>query len=197
MVYLHEIVLPGETSGGQHLCVCLSHAEYAEECGFAVLASLRKVQASWWRPLVDRDDFTPHAGYEALDLARAVDTSQMVSVPLAALTSAAGRVSAHVVADTMKVIPALFQLSGPWEVRGAVHQIRGWPEDTAAVLVLNDNALDNPNVRHFLVLPYIEGDWRKELVLVHADDLGEEVRVLSDAEQVLLSTDLRSMFPIT
>jgi hypothetical protein len=51
------------------------------------------------------------------------------------------------------VLPALFQFDGPWEVRGAVHQIHGWPEDTAAVLVLNDNALDNPMVRHFLALP--------------------------------------------
>jgi hypothetical protein len=51
-------------------------------------------------------------------------------------------------------------------------------------------------VRHFLVVPYEEGDWRKELVLVGADDLGEEVRVLSDSEQVLLSKDLRSMFPM-
>jgi hypothetical protein len=196
MVYLHEIVLPGETSGGKHLCVCLSRAEYAEESGLAVLASLRKVQASWWRPLVERYDFAPSAGREGLDQARAVDTSQMVSVPVAALTSVAGRVSARVVADTMKVLPALFQLSGPWEVRGAVHQIRGWPEDISAVLVLNDDALDNPSVRHFLVVPYKEGDWRKELVLVGADDLGEEVRVLSDSEQVLLSKDLRSMFPM-
>ena len=196
-VYLHEIVLPGETSGGRHLCVCLSHAEYAAETGLAVLASLRKVQASWWRPLVERYHFTPTAGHEALDQARAVDTSQMVSVPVSALTTVAGRVSARVVADTMKVLPALFQLSGPWEVRGAVHHVRGWPEDTTAVLVQNDNALDNPTVRHFLVVPYEEGDWRKELVLVNADDLGEELRVLSDAEQVLLSKDLRSIFPLT
>jgi len=178
LVYLHEIVLPEERSGGKHLCVCLSHAEYATKYGFAVLASLRKVQSSWWRPLVDRDDFTPYAACEALDQARAVDTSQMVSVPVTAL-------------------PALFQLHGPWEVRGAVHQIRGWPRDTAAVLVLNDDALDNPTVRHFLALPYEQGDWRMELVLVSADDLGEEVRVLSDAEQVLLSVDLRSIFPLT
>jgi len=197
MVYLHEIVLPGETSGGKHLCVCLSHSEYAEESGMAVLASLRKVQASWWRPLVDRDDFAPNAACEALDQARAVDTSQMVSVPVTVLTSVAGRVSARVVADTMKVLPALFQFRGPWEVRGAVHQVRGWPDDTSAVLVLNDDALDNPTVRHFLALPYEEGDWRKELVLVDAADLGEEMRALSDAEQVLLSADLRSMFPLT
>lgn len=197
MVYLHEIVLPGETSGGKHLCVCLSNAEYAEESGLAVLASLRKVQASWWRPLVDREDFTPNAAWEALDQARAVDTSQMVSVPITELTSVAGRVSARVVADTMKVLPALFQFRGPWEVRGAVHEVRGWPEGTSAVLVLNDNALDNPMVRHFLALPYEEGDWRKELVLVNAADLGEEVRVLSDAEQLLLNADLRSMFPLT
>ena len=196
MVYLHEIVLPGESSGGKHLCVCLSHAEYAEENGLAVLASLRKVQASWWRPLVERVDFSPNAGCDALDQARAVDTSQMVSVPITALTGAVGRVSARVVADTMKVLPALFQFRGPWEVRGAVHQIRGWPEDTAAVLVLNDDALDNPSVRHFLTVPYEEGDWRKELVLVNAADLGEEMRVLSDAEQVLLSADLQSIFPL-
>lgn len=197
MVYLHEIVLPGETSGGKHLCVCLSHAEYAQETGFAVLASLRKVQGSWWRPLVDRHDFTPNAAWDALDQARAVDTSQMVSVPIASLTSAAGRVSARVVADTMKVLPALFQFGGPWEIRGAVHHVRGWPEGTTAVLVLNDNALDNPTVRHFLALPYEEGDWRKTLVLVNVADLGEEMRVLSDAEQVLLSKDLRSIFPMT
>jgi len=197
MVYLHEIVLPGESSGGKHLCVCLSHSEYAKESGLAVLASLRKVQSSWWRPRVDPDDFAPNAGYEALDQARAVDTSQMVSVPLTALTSVAGRISARVVEDTMEVLPALFQLRGPWEVRGAVHQVRGWPDGTAAVLVLNDDALDNPMVRHFLALPYEEGDWRRELVLVNAADLGEEVRVLSDAEQVLLSADLRSMFPLT
>lgn len=197
LVYLHEIVLPGETSGGKHLCVCLSHSAYAKECGLAVLASLRKVQSSWWRPLVDREDFVPNAGCDALDQARAVDTSQMVSVPITALTSVAGHVSARVVADTMKVLPALFQFDGPWEVRGAVHQIHGWPEDTAAVLVLNDDALDNPMVRHFLVLPYEEGDWRKALVLVNAADLGEEVRVLSDAEQRLLSADLRSIFPLT
>jgi hypothetical protein len=49
LVYLHEIVLPGETSGGKHLCVCLSHAEYARKYGRAVLASLRKVQSGWWR----------------------------------------------------------------------------------------------------------------------------------------------------
>ncbi|MDP1891546.1 MAG: hypothetical protein Q8K55_11700 [Gemmatimonadaceae bacterium] len=162
----------------------------------AVLASLRKVQASWWRPLVDRDDFAPSAACDALDQARAVDTSQLVSVPVAALTSIAGRVSARVVADTMKVLPALFQLRGPWEVRGAVHQIRSWPADTAAVLVLNDDALDNPTVRHFLAVPYEQGDWRKELVLVNAADLGEEVRVLSDFEQDLLSADLRSIFPL-
>jgi hypothetical protein len=101
------------------------------------------------------------------------------------------------VADAMKVLPALFQFDGPWEVRGAAHQIHGWPEDTAAVLVLNDNALDNPMVRHFLALPYEQGDWRNELVLVSAADLGEEVRILSDAEQRLLSADLRSIFPLT
>ncbi len=196
MVYLHEIVLPGETSGGKHLCVCLSQAEYASKYGLAVLASLRKVPSSWWRPRVARDDFTPHARYDALDQARAVDTSQMVSVPITALTSVVGRVSTRVVADTMQVLPALFQFRGPWEVRGAVHQIRGWPDDIAAVLVLNDNALDNPMVRHFLVLPYEQGDWRIELVLVSAADLGEEVRVLSDAEQALLSADLRSIFPL-
>jgi hypothetical protein len=196
MVYLHEIVLPGEPSGGRHLCVCLSHREYSEESGLAVLASLRRVPSSWWRPRVDPDDFMPNPGYEALDQARAVDTSQMVSVPITALTSVAGRVSARVVEDTMEVLPALFQFRGPWEVRGAVHQVRGWPEGTAAVLVLNDDALDNPMVRYFLALPYEEGDWRKELVLVNAADLGEEVRVLSDAEQVLLSADLRSIFPL-
>lgn len=196
MVYLHEIVLPGESSGGRHLCVCLSHREYSEESGLAVLASVRKVPSSWWRPRVDPDDFTPNAGYEPLDQARAVDTSQVVSVPVTALTSVAGRVSARVVEDTMQVLPALFQFRGPWEVRGAVHQVRGWPEGTAAVLVLNDNALDSPTVRHFLAVPYEEGDWRKELILVNAADLGEEVRVLSDAEQVLLSADLRSIFPL-
>lgn len=197
MVYLHEIVLPGEPSGGRHLCVCLSHREYSEDTGLAVLASVRKVPSNWWRPRVDPDDFTPNAGYEALDQSRAVDTSQMVSVPLTALTSVAGRVSARVVEDTLEVLPALFQFRGPWEVRGAVHQIRGWPEGTAAVLVLNDDALDNPMVRHFLVVPYEEGDWRKALVLVNAADLGAEVRVLSDAEQGLLSADLRSIFPLS
>ena len=196
MVYLHEIVLPGESSGGRHLCVCLSRTEYAQEHGLAVLASVRKMQASWWRPLVDRDDFMPNPGYETLDHARAVDTSQMVSVPLTALTSVAGRVSARVVEDTLQMLPALFQFRGPWEVRGAVHEVRGWPEGTSAVLVLNDDALDNPMVRHFLALPYEEGDWHMALVLVNAADLGEEVRVLSDAEQVLLSADLRSMFPL-
>lgn len=196
MVYLHEIVLPGEPSGGRHLCVCLSRREYSEESGLAVLASLRKVQSSWWRPRVAPDDFTPSAGYEPLDQARAVDTSLMVSDPITALTRVAGRVSARVVEDTMDLLPALFQFRGPWEVRGAVHQVRGWPEGTAAVLVLNDDALDNPMVRHFLALPYEEGDWRKELVLVNAADLGAEVRVLSDAEQVLLSADLRSIFPL-
>lgn len=197
MVYLHEMVLPGETSGGKHLCVCLSHAEYAKEHGLAVLASLRKVRSSWWRPMVDRDDFTPSAAFEALDQARAVDTSHMVSVPAAALTTVAGRVSDRVVADTMQVIPALFQFRGPWEVRGAVHRICGWPAGTEAVLVLNDAALDNPTVRHFLAVPYEQGDWRNELVLVNAADLAEEVRVLSDAEQALLSADLRSIFPLT
>lgn len=196
MVYLHEIVLPGESSGGRHLCVCLSRTEYAQQHGLAVLASLRKVRSSWWRPLVDREDFTPNASCEPLDQARAVDTSQMVSVPVTELTSIAGRVSARVVEDTMSVLPALFQFRGPWEVRGAVHEVRGWPEGTAAVLVLNDDALDNPMVRHFLAMPYEEGDWRMELVLVNAADLGEEVRALSDSEQALLSADLRSMFPL-
>jgi mRNA-degrading endonuclease toxin of MazEF toxin-antitoxin module len=197
MVYLHEIALPGEPSGGRHLCVCLSRREYSEETGLAVLASVRKVPSNWWRPLVDHDDFSPNAGYEPLDQARAVDTSQMESVPVTALAAAAGRVSARVVEDAMEMLPALFQLRGPWEVRGAVHQIRGWPEQTTAVLVLNDDALDNPDVRHFLVVPYEEGDWRKALVLVSAADLGPEVRVLSDAEQVLLSRDLGSIFPLT
>ena len=196
-MYLHEIVLPGEASGGKHLCLCLSTAEYAKESGLAVIASLRKTRASWWRPLVDRDDFAPSGTFEPLDQPRAVDTSQMVSVPVTALTTLAGRVSARVVLDTMEVLPALFQLRGPWEVRGAVHRIRGWPEGTDAVLVLNDDALDNPAVRHFLALPYEQGDWRMELALVSAADLGEEVRVLSDAEQVLLSKDLRSIFPTT
>lgn len=196
MVYLHEMVLPGEASGGKHLCVCLSRAEYASEHGLAVLASLRRVRSSWWRPLVDRDDFTPSVGFDALDQARAVDVSNLMSIPVAALTIVAGRVSARVIADAMQVIPALFQLRGPWEVRGAVHRIAGWPEGTEAVLVLNDAALDNPSVRHFLVVPYEEGEWRPELVLVHADDLGEEVRVLSDYEQALLSDELASIFPL-
>jgi len=91
----------------------------------------------------------PNPGYEALDYARAVDTSQMVSVPLTALTSVAGRVSARVVEDMLQMLPALFQFQGPWEVRGAVHEVRGWPDGTAAVLVLNDDALDNPMARHF------------------------------------------------
>jgi hypothetical protein len=120
----------------------------------------------------------------------------MASVPVTALTSAAGRVSARVVEDVMEMLPALFQLRGPWEVRGAVHQIRGWPEHRAAVLVLNDDALDNPAARHYLVVPYEEGDWHKALVIVNVDDLGPEVRVLSDAEQVMLSADLRSIFPV-
>jgi hypothetical protein len=63
--------------------------------------------------------------------------------------------------------------------------------------VLNDAALDNPTVRHFLAVPYEQGDWRKELVLVNAADLRDEVRVLSDYEQALLSADLRSIFPLT
>ena len=46
MVFLHEMVLPGEASGGKHLCVCLSRAEYATEHGLAVLASLRKAGLS-------------------------------------------------------------------------------------------------------------------------------------------------------
>ena len=163
----------------------------------AVLASLRKVRSSWWRPIVEREDFTPSVGFEALDQPRAVDTSQMMSVPTTALTTVAGRVSARVIDDTMQVIPALFQFRGPWEVRGAVHRILGWPDGTEAVLVLNDDALDNPAVRHFLVLPYEQGDWRLELVLIDADDLGDEVRVLSDSEQVMLSADLRSIFPLT
>jgi hypothetical protein len=121
----------------------------------------------------------------------------MMSVPIAALTTVAGRVSARVVDDTMQVIPALFQLRGPWEVRGAVHTIAGWPDGTEAVLVLNDAALDNPSVRHFLAVPYEEGEWRPQLVLVNADDLGHEVRVLSDYEQALLSAELQSIFPLT
>jgi hypothetical protein len=196
MVYLYEIVLPGEASGGRHLCVCLSRAEYARDHGLAVLASLRKVRSSWWRPLVDRDDFTPSGAFDALDQPRAVDTSQMMSVPIAELTVVAGRVSARVVADTMQVIPALFQFRGPWEVRGAVHRITGWPDETEAVLVLNDAALDSPTARHFLALPYEQGDWRKELVLINSADLGEEVRVLSNHEQALLSADLQSIFPL-
>lgn len=197
MVFLHEMVLPGEMSGGKHLCVCLSRAEYATEYGLAVLASVRRVRSSWWRPLVDRDDFTPSVGFDALDQARAVDTSQMTSVPIATLSAVAGRVSTRVIADTMQVIPALFQIQGPWEVRGAVHHIAGWPAGTSAVLVLNDTALDNPSVRHFLVVPYEEGAWRPEIVLVNADDLEEELRVLSDYEQRLLSDDLQSIFPMT
>lgn len=196
MVYLHELVLPGESSGGKHLCVCLSRAEYAAKHGLAVLASVRRVRASWWRPLVDRIDFTPAPGFDALDQARAVDVSHLMSVPVAALTTVAGRVSARVIADAMQVIPALFQLKGPWEVRGAVHHIDGWPDGTDAVLVLNDAALDNPDVRHFLVLPYEEGEWRPEIVLIDADDLGDEVRALSDYEQNLLSDELRSIFPL-
>jgi hypothetical protein len=197
MVFLHEMALPGMVSGGKHLCVCLSRAEYASEHKLAVLASLRRVRSSWWRPLVDVDDFTPSAGFDALDQARAVDVSHMMSVPIAALTIVAGRVSARVIADAMQVIPALFQLRGPWEVRGAVHRIAGWPDGTEAVLVLNDEALDNPDVRHFLAVPYSEGEWRPELVLISADDLGEEVRVLSDYEQNLLSDALRGIFPLT
>lgn len=196
MVYLHAMVLPGEPSGGKHLCVCLSRAEYAREHGLAVLASLRRVRSSWWRPLVDRDDFTPSVGFDALDQARAVDVSNLMSVPIAALTTVAGRVSARVIADSMQVIPALFQFRGPWEVRGAVHRIVGWPDGTEAVLVLNDAALDNPDVRHFLVVPYEQGEWRPEIVLINADDLGDEVRVLSDYEQKLLSDELGSIFPL-
>lgn len=196
-MFLHEIVLPGEPSGGQHLCVCLSRAEYANETGMAVLASLRRVSPSWWRPLVDRADFAPKPGFQALDGPRAVDSSQMVSVRAASLTRPAGVVADRVVSETMAVVPALFQLQGPWEVRGAVHRIEGWPDETAAVLVLNDNALDNPDVRHFLVVPYDAGWWRVELVLIDAADLGEEIRVLSDAEQMLLSRDLAGVFPLT
>lgn len=194
-MFLHEIVLPGESSGGKHLCVCLSRAEYAELYGCAVLASLRKVKSSWWRPLVDRADFTPHFGFQALDEARAVDTSQMVSIDVSRLARPAGRVSERVVSETIAVVPALFQLKGPWEVRGAVHSVRGWPDETTAVLVLNDGALDNPSTRYFLVVPLENGRWRMEIALVNAADLGEEVAVLTDAEQALLSEDLRSMFP--
>lgn len=197
MVFLHEMVLPGEASGGKHLCVCLSRAEYATEHGLAVLASLRKVKSSWWRPLVDRDDFTPSHGFDALDQARAVDISHMMSVPTDTIGGVAGRVSERVIADAMKVIPALFQFRGPWEVRGAVHNIAGWQPGTDAVLVLNDAALDNPSVRHFLAMPYEVGEWRPELVLVNADDLGDEVRALSDYEQGLLSADLQRIFPLT
>jgi hypothetical protein len=196
MVFLHEMALPGEVSGGKHLCVCLSRAEYASEHGLAVLASLRRVRSSWWRPLVDRNDFTPSAGFDPLDQARAVDVSHLRSVPIATLGTVAGRVSGRVITDAMQVIPALFQLRGPWEVRGAVHRIIGWPEGTEAVLVLNDAALDNPDVRHFLVVPYEQGEWRPDLVLVNADDLGEEVRALSDYEQQLLSDELRGIFPL-
>lgn len=196
-MFLHEIVLPGEVSGGQHLCVCLSSEAYAKDTGLAVLASLRRVRSSWWRPLVDLADYSPKPGFLPLDGPRAVDTSQMVSVRIATLTHLAGVVSHRVVADTMAVVPALFQLQGPWEVRGAVHGVIGWPEGTAAVLVLNDNALDNPDVRHYLVFPYEEGWWRRELVLISAADLGEEVRVLSDAEQALLSKDLAGIFAAT
>ncbi len=196
-VFLHEIVLPGESSGGKHLCVCLSRAEYAKETGLAVLAGLRRVRSSWWRPLVDRSDYSPRPGFLALDGPRAVDTSQMVSVSTTALPRLAGVVTDRVVTDTMAVVPALFQLKGPWEVRGAVHRIIGWPEGTAAVLVLNDDALDNPDVRHHLVVPYDEDAWRMELVLIDAADLGEEVRVLSNAEQALLSDDLARMFPLS
>ena len=195
-MYLHELVLPGEPSGGKHLCVCLSRAEYAAAHGLAVLASLRRVRSTWWRPLVERDDFTPSVGFEALDQARAVDTSHVRSVRTTTLGPVAGRVSARVIADAMRVIPALFQLRGPWEVRGAVHRIAGWPDETYAVLVLNDAALDNPDVRYFLAVPYEEGDWRMELVLVNAEDLGDEVRVLSDAEQAMLSAELSSIFPV-
>src|SRR5512139_4067730 len=134
MVYLYELVLPGEASGGKHLCVCLSRTEYAVEQGLAVLASVRKVKSSWWRPLVDRDDFAPSVGFDALDQARAVDISHMMSVPIDTLGPVAGRVSARVIADAMQVIPALFQFRGPWEVRGAVHRIAGWPDGTEAVL---------------------------------------------------------------
>ena len=194
---MHEIVLPGESSGGKHLCVCLSRAEYSEGTGMAVLASIRKVRSSWWRPLVDRLDYLPNVGFQPLDEPRAVDTSQMVSVSIATLTRAAGVVSSRVVTETLAVVPALFQLKGPWEVRGAVHDIFGWPKGTAAVLVLNDGALDNPELRHYLAVPYETGQWRTELVLIGASDLGEEIRVLSDAEQRLLSDDLRRIFPLT
>jgi mRNA-degrading endonuclease toxin of MazEF toxin-antitoxin module len=196
-VFLHHIVLPGESSGGKHLCVCLSREEYANETGMAVLASLRRVRSSWWRPLVDLPDYTPTPGFLPLDGPRAVDTSQMVSVSIAALARIAGVVTRRVVSETMAVVPALFQLKGPWEVRGAVHRIVGWPDRTAAVLVLNDSALDNPDLRHYLVMPYEDGWWRLELVLVNAADLGEEVRVLSNDEQARLSKDLAGIFPLT
>lgn len=119
----------------------------------------------------------------------------MVSVSVDSLTRIAGAVSDRVLTETLAVVPALFQLQGPWELRGAVHRIYGWPEGTDAVLVLNDNALDNPDLRHFLVVPYEEGWWRPELVLLRAADLGQELRVLSDDEQTRLSEDLAAMFP--
>ena len=102
-VFLHELVLPGEPSGGKHLCVCLSRVEYAQETGMAVLASLRRVRSSWWRPLVDLPDYAPRPGFLPLDGPRAVDTSQMMSVSTAALSRVAGVVTERVVSETMAV----------------------------------------------------------------------------------------------
>lgn len=46
------------------------------------------------------------------------------------------------------------------------------PEQTAAVLVLTDDALNHPAVRQLLAVQWAAGDWREELVLVSAADLG-------------------------
>ncbi|MDH4335405.1 MAG: type II toxin-antitoxin system PemK/MazF family toxin [Chloroflexota bacterium] len=194
-VYLRSDPLPGEASGGEHLAVVLSAPGY-HAGGSAILAPLRRTRATAFRIEVRQHEFSPMPGHMSLDQDRVIDLGQVKSVPTRRLTHKAGLVRSSALQRVDQVLPQQFQFDGPWELRGCRWRLSADAPVERAVLIMNDDTLENERVAFFNAVAATDAGLGRELIIVHEAWLQEELEALTEPEQVALSTFLASSFGV-
>lgn len=193
--FLRSVPLPGELGGGQHLSVVLSSSDY-HRGGSAIIAPLRRLRPNGFRRAVYQHEFAPAIGYMPLDQDRVIDLGQVVSVPTQTLGRKAGVISRSALERVDDVLPKQFQFDGPWEIRGCVWRLSSEAPVARAVLIMNDDALDNDRVAYFNAVEATEAGPGRDLIVVPEEWLEEELEPLSDSQQDQLSDFLASAFAV-
>lgn len=193
--YWRDITLPGEQSGGLHVCAVLSAVSYNARTGTPVLAALRSNRPNAYRIPVARSEYRPFSGYSALDQDRVIGLDQCSGIPATEIGPQSGEVDDTVILRVKQAIPRQFQFAGPWRMRGDVHKLvaaRGTVSQV--VLVVNDAALGHPAQQQVLALPYDDDVLEGPLLLLGKFELGPQLLQVDQHGQSGISAILGDMF---